>query len=108
MTGGAKRLGREIAVALAERGANVAVHYHTSVDAAREVVRAARARGVDAMAVRADQRRAAHVRRAVAQVGKEKITVKEFQTEAKFWRYLQVQQYNNLASNPILVQFYLS
>ncbi|MEJ5313569.1 MULTISPECIES: peptidylprolyl isomerase [Anaerolinea] len=44
--------------------------------------------------------------RAVAQVGQEKITVKEFQTEAKFWRYLQVQQYNNLASNPILVQFY--
>ncbi|MCS7049861.1 MAG: SDR family oxidoreductase [Verrucomicrobiae bacterium] len=70
VTGGAKRLGREIAMALAERGANVAVHYHTSADAAREVVRAVRARGVDAMAVRADQRRAAHVRRAVAQVAK--------------------------------------
>lgn len=68
VTGGAKRVGREIALALAERGANVAVHYHTSADAAREVVRLVRARGVEAMAVRADQRRAAHVQRAVAQV----------------------------------------
>lgn len=68
VTGGAKRVGREIALALAERGANVAVHYHTSAEAAREVVRAIRARGVEALAVRADQRRAAQVQRAVAQV----------------------------------------
>src|ERR1041384_347857 len=38
VTGAAKRLGREIAVALARRGANIIVHYNTSVADARAVV----------------------------------------------------------------------
>lgn len=34
VTGGAKRVGREIALALARRGANIALHYNTSKDEA--------------------------------------------------------------------------
>ncbi len=66
VTGAARRVGRAIALALAKRGAHVAIHHHSSTSAAREVVRLAQAEGVDAVAVRADQSRAAQVRRAVA------------------------------------------
>ncbi|WP_290819240.1 SDR family NAD(P)-dependent oxidoreductase [Halovivax sp.] len=45
VTGSARGLGRELLLAAAERGASVAVHYHTSADDAREVADAARDRG---------------------------------------------------------------
>ncbi|MBN2370454.1 MAG: SDR family oxidoreductase [Vicinamibacteria bacterium] len=54
VTGAAKRLGREIALALARAGANVAIHYGRSEEDARTVVREAEACGVHAWAVRAD------------------------------------------------------
>ena len=54
VTGGAVRLGRAIAIALAEGGADVAVGYHRSSSAARATVRALEARGVRAVALRAD------------------------------------------------------
>ena len=38
VTGGAKRLGKEIAILLAERGFEVAIHYHSSGNSAHEVV----------------------------------------------------------------------
>ena len=44
--------------------------------------------------------------RVVAQVGDTKITAGEFQVETRFNRYLQIQQYEQLAGNPILAQFY--
>ena len=66
VTGAAKRVGREIALALARRGANVVVHYHHSAGAARQVVAAIRALGVDALAVCADQTSARQVNAAVA------------------------------------------
>lgn len=44
--------------------------------------------------------------RVVAQVGGTKITAAEFQTETRFNRYLQIRQYEQLARNPILAQFY--
>ena len=50
MTGGAKRIGRTIALELAGRGANVAVHYHTSAAQAESVVEEIEARGVKALA----------------------------------------------------------
>ncbi|MHC4956791.1 MAG: SDR family oxidoreductase [Planctomycetota bacterium] len=37
VTGGARRIGRAICLGLAEQGAHVAVHFHTSEDEAREV-----------------------------------------------------------------------
>jgi NAD(P)-dependent dehydrogenase (short-subunit alcohol dehydrogenase family) len=54
ITGGAHRLGRAIALALAERGADVALTYWSSAAAARETVRAIEERGVRALALRAD------------------------------------------------------
>ncbi len=65
VTGAAKRVGREIALALARRGANVVVHYNTSAADARRVVAEIEALGVKALAVRANQSKAREVREAV-------------------------------------------
>lgn len=54
VTGGARRLGRAMALALAEDGWSVAVHHHTSGDAAAEVVADIRSRGGTAAAFGAD------------------------------------------------------
>lgn len=54
ITGSARGLGRALTLACARRGANVAVHYHTSGDAAREVAEDARRQGVEATTVRGD------------------------------------------------------
>ena len=54
MTGGARRIGRELALALAGRGLDVAVHFNTSRDDAMRTVGEARAFGVKAEAVRAN------------------------------------------------------
>jgi len=52
VTGGAVRIGREIACALADAGADVAVGYHRSSSDARATVRDLEARGVRAVALR--------------------------------------------------------
>ena len=54
VTGAAKRVGRSIALELAERGANLVVHYNTSATEAEATVRDCRARGVEAAALAAD------------------------------------------------------
>jgi len=54
VTGAAKRVGRVIALTLADRGANVVVHYGTSAGEAAGTVRALESRGVSALALRAD------------------------------------------------------
>jgi len=54
VTGGAKRLGRAMALYLAERGFDVAVHYHNSASDADEVVAACRAMGRNAVPVQAN------------------------------------------------------
>jgi NAD(P)-dependent dehydrogenase (short-subunit alcohol dehydrogenase family) len=54
VTGGAKRLGRAMAIYLAGRGFDIAVHYASSEDDAQETVKACRAKGVDAHAFPAD------------------------------------------------------
>src|SRR6185437_9575207 len=54
VTGGAVRVGRALALALAEGGARVAIHYHASAAEARTAVRDAQAVGADAWAVQAD------------------------------------------------------
>lgn len=66
VTGAGKRIGREIALALARRGANIVVHYNSSAAEARDVVGQIKALGVKAVAVKADQSKAAQVRTAVA------------------------------------------
>lgn len=54
VTGGAKRLGRAMALYLAARGHDVAVHYESSRDEAEAVVAEIRAMGRNAVAVFAD------------------------------------------------------
>ncbi|MFP8957758.1 SDR family NAD(P)-dependent oxidoreductase [Natrialbaceae archaeon A-CW3] len=55
VTGSGRGVGRELLLATADCGSNVAVHYHTSADAAREVADTARERGADAaMTVQGD------------------------------------------------------
>lgn len=54
VTGGAHRVGKAIALALAGAGADVVVHYGASEAAAHETVREIKSRGVQALAVQAD------------------------------------------------------
>ncbi len=54
VTGGGKRLGRDIVLYLAGRGLDVAVHYHSSEDEASKTVDEARAFGVKAEALQGD------------------------------------------------------
>ena len=54
VTGGAKRLGKAIVHALAERGCQLVVHYHTSQIEAQETVQDLRTTGREAIAIRAD------------------------------------------------------
>jgi pteridine reductase len=54
VTGGAHRLGRAIALALGQAGANVVIHYHRSSEPAQLVLRELEALGVEAAAVPAD------------------------------------------------------
>jgi len=63
VTGAAKRVGRVIALELADRGANLIVHYHTSAAAAEGTVREIEARGVKAFALGADLGQPAEVER---------------------------------------------
>ena len=68
VTGAAKRVGRAIALGLASRGVHVAITYCTSHRDAEETVRAIRAKGVKAMAVRVDQRCREEVRDGVKEI----------------------------------------
>ena len=54
VTGGAQRIGRAIALRLAEAGINVVIHYNTSEREAEEVAAEARSCGVSAWTVKAD------------------------------------------------------
>ncbi len=54
VTGAARRLGRECALALAREGADVVVHFGSSRDEAEETVRLAKECGVEAYSVSAD------------------------------------------------------
>jgi pteridine reductase len=54
VTGGAHRVGKAIALELARNGADVLIHYSTSVAAATETVREIKSLGVNAYSVQAD------------------------------------------------------
>ena len=71
VTGAAKRIGRSLALALANEGADVAITYRSSEAEAQATVAAIRESGVRAMAVYCDMGDPACVRRAVeATIGK--------------------------------------
>jgi NAD(P)-dependent dehydrogenase (short-subunit alcohol dehydrogenase family) len=73
VTGAGRRLGKAFADALVAHGAAIAAHYSLSAEGAEEVVRAAQARGVAAIALQADLADATQattlVERAVAVIG---------------------------------------
>jgi len=55
VTGGAHRVGKAIALALARQGAHVAITYHASAEQAQQVVAEVEACGVGGLAVQCDQ-----------------------------------------------------
>jgi NAD(P)-dependent dehydrogenase (short-subunit alcohol dehydrogenase family) len=71
VTGAAKRLGRAIALAAAENGADVAITYRESAPAARAVVEELARHGVEALAVRCDVTDERSVREMVKEVARE-------------------------------------
>jgi len=68
VTGASRGFGREIALALAEEGANVVVNYAKSRDKAEEVVQEIKKKGQDAFALQADIRRLEEVRKMVSEI----------------------------------------
>ena len=68
VTGAAKRIGRAIALALAERGANVVITFLGSQPEAEETVHALGAHDVDAMASRCDLRDPESIEQTIASV----------------------------------------
>ena len=65
VTGASRGIGAAIALALADRGADVAITYERSVERAAEVVRAIEAKGRRAVAIQADSADASAVKRSV-------------------------------------------
>jgi NAD(P)-dependent dehydrogenase (short-subunit alcohol dehydrogenase family) len=65
VTGGSRGIGAAIALALADKGADVAVTYERSADRAAEVVRAIEGKGRKALAIQADSADPAAVKRSV-------------------------------------------
>lgn len=65
VTGGARRLGRAIALALGRAGMRVAIHYHASAAAAANVLAELRAIGVDCIAIPGDLSHTADCERVV-------------------------------------------
>ena len=70
VTGGAQRIGQAIALALADRGADVALSYRTSARQARAAVEAIQRCGARALAVQADVGRVAEVRRLIDRIAR--------------------------------------
>jgi enoyl-[acyl-carrier protein] reductase III len=62
ITGSSRGIGRGIALQLAEKGVNVAVHYFRNEAAAKETLRAVQERGADGFVCRADVTRADELR----------------------------------------------
>ncbi len=67
VTGAARRIGRQIALDMADAGWQVAVHYHTSGEASAELCRQIEAEGGKAIAVQADLSRQGEPERVIAE-----------------------------------------
>ncbi len=68
VTGGGKRLGRHIAMALSKNGFDVAVHYNTSRTGALQTVKEIKSNGQQAIAIKADVTKKANVQQLVKKV----------------------------------------
>lgn len=101
ITGGAKRIGRAIALALAEHGANVAITYLESQPEAEQTVRDLAAHDVDAFAARCDLNNPEAIRHTIASVAETFLTLDilvnnagSFESEAL--ENLSVQQWDRM------------
>jgi NAD(P)-dependent dehydrogenase (short-subunit alcohol dehydrogenase family) len=65
VTGGAKRIGRALALALAEAGANVAITYRASESEAHKTLADLEGQGIEALALQADIREPDRIRAAI-------------------------------------------
>ncbi|MFH7456741.1 SDR family NAD(P)-dependent oxidoreductase, partial [Pseudomonas syringae group genomosp. 7] len=65
VTGGSRGIGAAIALALADKGADVAITYERSADRAAEIVRVIEGKGRKALAIQADSADPAAVKRSV-------------------------------------------
>lgn len=70
VTGGARDIGRAVALSLADSGAAVGVNYHSSGDRAMEVVREIEGKGGKAIAVKADVTSAKEIAAMLGAIGK--------------------------------------
>jgi pteridine reductase len=68
VTGSARRVGRAIALAFAAEGAHVVIHHNSSDEEAESAAKAARAMGVVALVVKADQSNPADVERMFSEI----------------------------------------
>ncbi len=68
ITGAARRLGKAIAIAMAQAGANVAFTFRSSANEAAQTLREIEAKGVQALAFQCDLRRPASAQEAVNEV----------------------------------------
>jgi NAD(P)-dependent dehydrogenase (short-subunit alcohol dehydrogenase family) len=66
VTGAAKRIGREIALGVAQRGANVVIHYNTSRDDAQKTAKDCEKFGAKTLVVRADATKSREIRAAIS------------------------------------------
>lgn len=93
VTGGGTGIGRAVSLALAERGAKVAVNYSRSQEEAEETVRLIVAQGGQALAVQANVARDEEVRAMMKQVGERFGTIDALVNNASITRHLP---YNDL------------
>jgi NAD(P)-dependent dehydrogenase (short-subunit alcohol dehydrogenase family) len=86
VTGGAHRVGQAITLALAEAGADVAINYYSSAEAAQETAAMTRALGVRALPLRADVSRPEEVQAMVAEAEARLGGVDILVNAASLWR----------------------
>lgn len=75
VTGGAKRVGREIALTLARKGANVLLHYNTSKVQAEATASEVRKLGVDCVTLHADLSKPADIQSLVFEIKSRHLSV---------------------------------
>ena len=111
VTGGAKRLGRAIALALAGAGARVAVNYNTSEKEAADLVKEIQRQGSEAAAIQADVSRPGEVKKLVAaaekQLGGVDILVNNAGIFARFaWQEITEADWDRFMNTNLKAQFF--
>ena len=111
VTGGAKRLGRSISLALAGAGARVAVNYNTSEKEAADLVKEIQRQGSEAAALQADVSRPGEVKKLVAaaekQLGGVDILVNNAGIFARFaWQEITEADWDRFMNTNLKAQFF--